>query len=92
MKYKYIDKRPTGIITQPRNQFKSLNTFERSHDYIYNKTGPVVQEKIFKEVGPRTAKLALLLIKFMKCGVLQFLLFKYLEESPNSVHIPNIHR
>ena len=49
MKYKYIDKRPTGIITQPRNQFKSLNTFERSHDYIYYKTGPVVQEeKIYK--------------------------------------------
>ena len=32
-----------------RNQFKSMNTFERSYDYIYYKIGPVVQEeKIFK--------------------------------------------
>ena len=38
-----------GPIAHLRNQFKSLNTFERSYDYIYYKTGPVVQEeKIFK--------------------------------------------
>ena len=45
-----------------------------------------------KEVGPRTAKLTLLLIKFMKYGVVKFLLYEYLEESPNCVYIPNIHR
>ena len=45
----------------------------------------------FKEVGPRTAKLALLLIKFMKFGIVQFLFHDYLEESPNCVYIPNIH-
>ena len=37
-----------GRITHMRNEFKSMNTFERSYDYIYYKTGPVVQEeKIF---------------------------------------------
>ena len=37
-----------GQIAHLRNQFKSMNTFERSYDYIYYKTGPVVQEeKIF---------------------------------------------
>ena len=45
-----------------------------------------------KEVGPRTANMALLLIKFMKYGVVQFLLYEYLEESPNCVYIQNIHR
>ena len=30
------------------HQFKSMNTFERSNDYKYNKTGRLVQEKIFK--------------------------------------------
>ena len=34
-----------GHIAQLRNQFKSMNTFERSYDYIYYKTGPVVQEE-----------------------------------------------
>ena len=38
------------------------------------------------------AKLALLLIKFMKYGIVQYLLYEYLEESPNYVYIPNIHR
>ena len=36
-----------GHIANPRNQFKLMNTFERSYDYIYYKTGPVVME-IFK--------------------------------------------
>ena len=44
-----------------------------------------------KELGPQTAKLALLLIKFMKFGIVQLLLHEYLEESPNCVYIPNIH-
>ena len=42
--------------------------------------------------GRRTAKLALLLIKFIKYGIVQFLLKEYLEEGPNRVHIPNIYR
>ena len=38
-----------GHIAHLRNQFKSMNTFEQSYDYIYNEIGPVVQEqKIFK--------------------------------------------
>ena len=40
----YLNKRPIGYIAHPRNQFKSMNTFERSYDIIYYKTGPVVQE------------------------------------------------
>ena len=44
-----------------------------------------------KEVEPRTTKLALLLIKFMKFGIVQFKLHEYLDESPNCVYIPNIH-
>ena len=46
-----INKRPKGHIAHLRNHFKSMNTFERSYDYIhvYYKTGLVVQkEKIFK--------------------------------------------
>ena len=44
-----FNKRPMGHIAHLRNQFKSMNTFERSYDYIYYKIGPVVQEeKIFK--------------------------------------------
>ena len=35
-------------IAHLRNQFKSMNTFKRSYDYIYYKNGQVVQEeKIF---------------------------------------------
>ena len=45
---------------------------------------------ISEEVGPRTAKLTLLLIKFMKYGIAQFLLYKYLEKSPNCVYISKI--
>ena len=37
-----------GHIAHMRNQFKSMNTFERNYDYIYYKIGPVVHEKIFK--------------------------------------------
>ena len=46
---------------------------------------------VVKEVGPRTAKLALLPIKFMKFEIVQFLLHEYLKESRNYVYIPNIH-
>ena len=43
------NKRPISHIAHPRNQFKSMNTFERSYDYLYFKIGPVAQEeKIFK--------------------------------------------
>ena len=45
-----------------------------------------------KEVGPRTAKLALFLIEFMKFELVQFLLHEYLEENPNCVYMPNIYR
>ena len=45
----------------------------------------VLQKKIFKEVGPRTEKLALLLIAFMKYGIVQFLFYEYLEKSLNCV-------
>ena len=44
-----------------------------------------------KELGPRMAKLALWLIKFMKYGIVHFLLYEYLEESLNYAYIPNIH-
>ena len=38
-----------GNIIRLRNQFKSINTFERSYDYIYYEIGQEVQEeKIFK--------------------------------------------
>ena len=37
-----------GHIAKLRNQFKSMNTFERSYDYIYYKTDQGVQGKIFK--------------------------------------------
>ena len=43
------NKRPMGHIAHLRNQFKSMNTFERSYDNMYYKTGTVVQEeKILK--------------------------------------------
>ena len=37
-----------GHIANMRNQFKSMNAFERSYDNIYYIIGPVVQEKILK--------------------------------------------
>ena len=39
------NKRPMGHIAHLRNQYKSMNTFDRSSDYIDYKTGPVVQCK-----------------------------------------------
>ena len=41
-------KRPIGHIANPRNQFKSRNTFKRISDYIYYKISTVVQEKNLK--------------------------------------------
>ena len=38
------------------------------------------------------AKSVLLVIKFMKYGIVQFLLYRYLEESLNCPYISNIHR
>ena len=49
MERNYSNKRPSGHIAHLKNQFKSMNSIERSCDYIYYKIGPVVQEeKIFK--------------------------------------------
>ena len=49
-----------GHIAHLRNQFKSMNTFEQSYDYIYHKIGPVVrEEKIYKY---RKCTFAILLI------------------------------
>ena len=39
--------RPMGHIAHLKNQFKSMNTFELSYDYKYNKIDPVIL-KIFK--------------------------------------------
>ena len=43
------NKRPMGRIAHLRNQFKSMNTFKQSYDYlyihVYHKIGPVVQEE-----------------------------------------------
>ena len=49
-------------------------------------------DSLKRGIGPRIPKLALLLIKFVKYGIVQFLLYEYLEESLNCVYIPNIHR
>ena len=46
---------------------------------------------INKEVGQQTAKLALLLIKLIKYGIVQILICEYLEESPNFLYILNIY-
>ena len=37
-----------GHTTHLRNQFKSMNTFEQSYDYIYHKIGPAILEKILE--------------------------------------------
>ena len=58
-----------GHMAHVRNQFKSMNIFERSYDYIYYKTGPVVQEeKIFKF---RESTFAILLLSpnVKSCGL-----------------------
>ena len=38
-------------------QFKSMNTFARSYDYIYYKTGPVVQSPLGKQLALHQVKL-----------------------------------
>ena len=43
-----FNKRPMGHIAYMRNQFKSMNTFEKGYDYIHYKIGPVVQEEKLK--------------------------------------------
>ena len=58
-------------------------------------TSPVVlkiEEVTSKEVQLRAAKLALLLIKFMKYRIVQFLIDDNFEESPYCAYIPNINR
>ena len=58
-----------GHIAHLRNQFKSMNTFERSYDYIYYKIGPVVQEeKIFK-CCDCTFSILLLSPNVKRCGL-----------------------
>ena len=62
-----INKRPMGHITHLKNHVKSMNTFERSYDYIYYKIGSVVQEEIFKF---RECTFAILLSPNVKrCGL-----------------------
>ena len=57
-----------GHIAHLRNQFKS-NTFERTYDYLYYKTGPVVQEeKIFK-FCESTFAILLLSPNVKRCGL-----------------------
>ena len=34
-----------GHIAHLKNHFKSMNTFERSYEYIYHEIGQVVQEE-----------------------------------------------
>ena len=41
---------------------------------------------LYKEAGVRTAKLALLLIRFMKSGIVQFLLYEHLEKSKLGIY------
>ena len=63
------NKRPMGLIAHLRNQFKSMNTFERSNDYICYKIGPVVlEEKIFIF---RESSFAILLLSpnVKRCGL-----------------------
>ena len=58
-----------GHIAHLTNQFKSMNKFERSYDYIYYKTGPVVQEeKIFK-FPESTFTIFLLSPDVKRCGL-----------------------
>ena len=58
-----------GHIAHLRNQFKSVNTFVRSYDYIYYKTGLVVQEmKIFK-IRECTFAILLLPLGVKRCGL-----------------------
>ena len=42
------NKRPMGHIAHLINQFKLMNTFERSYDYTYYKIDQVVQEENFE--------------------------------------------
>ena len=65
------NKRPMGHIAHRRNQVKSMNTFERSYDYIYiyYKTGLVVnQKKIFK-FRAYTFAILLLSPNVKRCGL-----------------------
>ena len=55
----------------------------RQTKYIVMMTKEDSTKIVIKEVGPRTAKLALLLIKSIEYGKVQLFLYEYLEESPN---------
>ena len=74
---------------QPECGKRNPKIFDNRHLLLYTWTYSCY---LNKEVGPQKAKLALLLIKFMKYmyGVVQFLIFEYLQESPNCVYISNI--
>ena len=56
-------------MTNLRNQFKSMNIFEQSYDYIYYKTGPVVQEENFLKFCESTFAILLLSPNVKRCGL-----------------------
>ena len=64
-----FNKRPMGQIANLRNQFKSMNTFARSYDYTYYKTGPVVQEKKIFKFREYTFAILLLSLNVKRCGL-----------------------
>ena len=77
-----------------------VNVFSLFHNYHPLKMGGALHFNKLESPSPdalcqvwskRTAKLALLLIKYMKFRIVQFLLHEYLEKSPNFIYIPNIH-
>ena len=72
--FTFCNKRPTGLNVHPGIRNYTL-TCQNGLQYIKSS---VCQNGLqyIKEVGPLTAKLALSLIKFMKYGIVQFLLYE----------------
>ena len=58
-----------GNTAHLRNQYKSMNTFERSYEYIYYKIGPVVQEEKNFKFGECTFAILLLSPNVKRCGL-----------------------
>ena len=42
-----------GHIAHLKNQFKSINTFEKSYDDIYNKIGPIILEENILKISSK---------------------------------------
>ena len=63
------NKRSMSHIAHLRNQFKSMNTFERSYEFIYYKNGPVVQEEKTFKFCECTFAILLLSPNVKKCGL-----------------------